>query len=105
MVSWRLVEVSVTFVRIDDVLLEVCAEPGEVVDLGRVLPDPLSVLQPYGVVALVAAVTSTSTSTAKSDEKKILSRNSLFFKCKAWDICRSKLSLAIDYLRVIKAFI
>ncbi len=56
MVSWRLVEVSMAFVRIDDVLLEVCAEPGEVVDLGRVLPDPLSVLQPYGVVALVAGV-------------------------------------------------
>jgi hypothetical protein len=61
MVSWRLVEVSMAFVRIDDILLEVCAEPGEVVDLGRVLPDPLSVLQPYGVVALVTGVTSTST--------------------------------------------
>ena len=47
-------------VREDDVLLEVRAEPGEVVDLGRVLPDPLSVLQPDGVVPLVTGVTGTT---------------------------------------------
>jgi hypothetical protein len=88
MVSWRLVEVSMAFVRIDDVLLEVCAEPGEVVDLGRVLPDPLSVLQPHGVVALVAAVKSKST-VNNYDHKSS-------FKYNALDIYRPELNLAND---------
>ena len=52
-VSGRLVAEVVVLVRVDDVLLEVGPEPGEVVDLRGIAPDPLRILVHDGVVALV----------------------------------------------------
>ena len=52
-VSGRLVAEVVVLVRVDDILLEVGPEPGEVVDLRGIAPDPLRILVHDGVVALV----------------------------------------------------
>jgi hypothetical protein len=52
MVSGWLVVEGVIFVRIDDVLLEVCPEPGEVVDLRSVFLYPLRILQLDGMIPL-----------------------------------------------------
>jgi hypothetical protein len=45
---------AVIFIRKDGIFLEMCSEPGKVVDLRRVLLDPLRILQLDRVIPLEA---------------------------------------------------